>query len=331
MQDLIDMTGFDDSGTSPEPATWTCCACTYHNQQSYLMCELEACSTERAAPAAADFAVQDEDEAEERWECSSCTFSNEPLLLCCEICNSSRSSLKLEAAAAQSSKAAQPATAAQSTNATKSQKRPASSTSAAPAARKCLKATSSTSAAAAARPGPVSKPAVAAVQHRETGTAAAAPAQSENYCSRCSGYFMSAHALITHECAASCERIGKPDQPIVLANFITAVEEVALLRALEVNNAALRPHELGPWRRASSFLTSIYDSNVRSAAVSGASAFPDTVVSTVFERMRQVPELRHWRPDSVGIPRSCLFRLWLSLAVRSAAYLCLMSLHQTTQ
>jgi hypothetical protein len=61
----------------------------------------------------------------------------------------------------------------------------------------------------------------------------------------------------------------------------------------------MHSNQLGPWRHAGSFLTRIYDSNVRSAAVSGASAFPDTIKNSVIARMRQVPELQHWRPDSV--------------------------------
>jgi hypothetical protein len=156
----------------------------------------------------------------------------------------------------------------------------------------------------------MSKP---AVQHRDTGKAAAEPTQSENYYNRCFGYFMFAHALITHECAGSCERIGKPNEPIVLANFVTPVEEVALLGALEVDNTAMHSNQHGSWRHAGSVLTRIYDSNVRSAAVTGASAFPDTIVSTVFERMRQVPELRHWRPDSVRISLLCSSYLLICL------------------
>jgi Zn-finger in Ran binding protein and others len=220
MQDLIDITDLDDSAVSLEPANWTCCACTCENKPSFLVCEM--CYFERPAPAAPDGrAVQEEGEAIDKWECSTCTFKNEPLLLCCEMCKSTRPCHKLEAAAAQPSKA-QSAAASPPTNVTKSLKRPASSRSAAPApdARKSLKATTS------AAPRTMSNP---AVQHRDIGKAAAAPAQSENYCSRCSGYFMSAYALGTHECAGSCERIGKPNEPIVLANFITPVEEVALL------------------------------------------------------------------------------------------------------
>jgi hypothetical protein len=95
-------------------------------------------------------------------------------------------------------------------------------------------------------------------------------------------------------------RIGKPNEPTVLANFVTPAEEVALLGALEVDSAAMHSNQHGPWRHAGSFLTRIYDSNVRSAAVTAVSAFPDAIVSTVFERMRQVPELRRWHPDSVS-------------------------------
>eukprot|EP00953_Heterococcus_sp_UTEX-ZZ885_P023688 13007-Heterococcus_DN1.PRE.1 len=265
---LVDMT-VDDSAVSLKPAAWTCCACTCQNKPSFLICEV--CYSERSAPAAPDGrAVQEEDEAIDKWECSTCTFKNEPLLLCCEICNRTRTSHQLEAAAAaaaQPSKAAQPATAALSTSKTKSVKRPASSTCTAPPARKSLKATTSATAGTVVSTRTVSKP---AVQHRHTGQAAGAPAQSENYCSRCSGYFLSAYALGTHECAGSCERIGKPNEPTVLANFVTPVEEVALLTGLEVDNAAIHSSQLGPWRHAGSFLTRIYDSNVRSAAVSGA-------------------------------------------------------------
>jgi hypothetical protein len=261
-----------------EPATWICCACTWENKPSYLVCE--ACCSERAAPADIDYlAAHVEDIVDDRWECSTCPFKNEPLLLCCEMCNSPRLPGKLEAAAAQPSEAAPPATAAQSANVTQSLKRTASSTCAAPAARNST----------------VSKP---AVQHRHTEKAAAAPAQSENYCSGCSGYFMTARALSTHECAANFERIGEqkrePEPPLVLTNFVTPAEEAALLSAVGADYTELDDWEYGMC--GSHNLTRRYGRWTDSKRED----FPKAVIDIVVKRMQSVPQLRGWAPDNVS-------------------------------
>jgi hypothetical protein len=288
MQDLNDMTGLDDSAVSFEPATWICCACTWENKPSYLVCE--ACCSERAALDDYD-AVPEEDEAIDKWECSTCTFKNEPLLLCCEICNRTRTSHQLEAVAVKPNKAAPPAIAALPTSTSKSVKRPASSTCAAPPARKALEATSG---GTAGSPRTVSK---SAIQHRVTGKEAAAPAQSDSYCTGCSGYFMTARALSTHECAANFERIGEPEPelPLVLTNFVSVAEEESLLSAVGADYTELDAWEYGMC--GSHNLTRRYGRWTDSKRED----FPKAVIDIVVKRMQSVPQLRGWAPDNVSV------------------------------
>jgi hypothetical protein len=55
---MIDLTGLDDSAVLLEPGNWTCCACTWENKASFLVCV--ACCSKRAAPDDSN-AVQDDE------------------------------------------------------------------------------------------------------------------------------------------------------------------------------------------------------------------------------------------------------------------------------
>jgi hypothetical protein len=178
MQNLVDISS-DDDATSPASATWACCACIYKNKASYLVCEL--CHTARSSTLPASDSKQPDKSG--RWECEACTFMNATMVLCCEMCNQTRSSITDDA----------------------NSKQTHASLKAAAAITTLCKPSES----AAAAP-------VVAVEDKGKATAHNVDRErheSANYCSRCSGHFLSAHALQTHQCAHAPWRSGHGCSP----------------------------------------------------------------------------------------------------------------------
>jgi hypothetical protein len=250
----------------------------------FISCEL--CSTERSsAPTSHSLQLDRSD----RWECSASTFNNVPLVLCCEMYNQLRSSITDEI------------------------KGDVAKTSAAAETGSSYKASSAAAAQAIAHTDK-RKATARNVESRELP-------ESSSYCSSCSGNFMSAHALQTHQCSHAplakrarlqgfnIENSQSSRGPVVIPNFVTAEHEAEILAALDLDQTvtpfyggSATVSHIPVWGRDQSYYN-MWNRSFRSPELglcAQAVDFPNCVKTIVIDRMLQLPELHGWAPDSVS-------------------------------